>query len=336
MEMKYQREKMIGIQQSYQVKDVGMLKRRMNRNLKFIVVSCLLLVSLSYAQTQNTAPPSASDCATAADYGRTLPGCDSTADSSSQMQNKNAASAPAQLMETAPQPIPQLTNPRPDAAERTTVPPRNPNSRATAEPVVRPHTEFEQIVADTVGRPLPLFGQLLFAQPPSTFAPTDKVQVPSDYVIGPDDELQIRIWGQLNADLRVVVDRSGQVYIPKVGQVSVAGIHYSQLGTHLKSEVQKLFRNFELSVSMGRIRSIQVFVVGQARYPGTYTISSLSTLVNAIFASGGPSPHGSLRDVQVQRDGRTIAHLDFYELLIKGDKSKDVRLWGRWPRWQDR
>ena len=152
------------------------------------------------------------------------------------------------------------------------------------------------------------------------------MQVPGDYVIGPDDELQIRIWGQINADLRVVVDRSGQIYIPRVGQISVAGVHYSDLDQHLKSEILKVFHNFNLTVSIGRIRSIQVFVVGQARYPGTYTISSLSTLVNAIFASGGPTPQGSLRDVQVQRDGKTIAHLDFYELLVKGDKSKDVRL----------
>ena len=155
---------------------------------------------------------------------------------------------------------------------------------------------------------------------------TDRVQVPGDYVIGPDDELQIRIWGQINADLRVVVDRSGQIYIPRVGEISVAGVHYSDLEQHLKNEILKVFHNFTLTVSIGRIRSIQVFVVGQARYPGTYTISSLSTLVNAIFASGGPTPQGSLRDVQVQRDGKTIAHLDFYELLVKGDKSKDVRL----------
>ena len=166
----------------------------------------------------------------------------------------------------------------------------------------------------------------LFVQPPSTFAATDRIQVPGDYVIGPDDELQIHIWGQINADLRVVVDRSGQIYIPRVGEISVAGVHYSDLDQHLKNEILKVFHNFTLTVNIGRIRSIQVFVVGQARYPGTYTISSLSTLVNAIFASGGPNPQGSLRDVQVQRDGKTIAHLDFYELLVKGDKSKDVRL----------
>jgi len=152
------------------------------------------------------------------------------------------------------------------------------------------------------------------------------MQVPDDYVIGPDDELQVRIWGQVNADLRLIVDGSGQVYIPRVGQISVAGVHYSDLAQHLKSEILKIFHNFDLSVNIGRIRSLQVYVVGQARFPGTYTISSLSTLVNAIFASGGPTPQGSLRDVQVQRDGKTIAHMDFYQLLVKGDKSKDVRL----------
>jgi protein involved in polysaccharide export with SLBB domain len=182
------------------------------------------------------------------------------------------------------------------------------------------------MVADTVGHPLPLFGQSLFAQAPSTFSPVDWMQVPSDYVIGPGDELQIKIWGQVQANLRVIVDRSGQIYIPQVGQVSVAGIHYGDLEKHLKSEISKSFKNFDLTVNIGRLRSIQVLVVGEARYPGTYTISALSSLVNAIFASGGPAPQGSLRDIQVRRDGKTITDFDFYELLIHGDKSKDFRL----------
>jgi protein involved in polysaccharide export with SLBB domain len=182
------------------------------------------------------------------------------------------------------------------------------------------------MVADSAGRPLPLFGQSLFDQPPSTFAPLDLLQVPSDYILGPGDELQIRIWGQLEADLRVTVDRSGQIYIPRVGQISIAGIHYGELEQHLKTELSKTFRNFNLTANVGRLRSIQVLLVGNARYPGTYTISSLSTLVNAVFASGGPGPQGSLRHIQVRRDGTTITDFDFYELLIKGDKSKDVRL----------
>ena len=205
-------------------------------------------------------------------------------------------------------------------------PPPNPSEVQHGRAPARPETEFEQMVADSVGRPLPLFGQSLFVQPPSTFSPVDWMQVPSDYVIGPGDELQIKIWGQVQATLRVIVDRSGQIYIPQVGQVSVAGVHYGDLEKHLKDEVSKAFKNFSLAVNIGRLRSIQIVVVGNARYPGTYTISSLSTLINAIFVSGGPSAQGSLRHIQVRRDGTTITDFDFYDLLIKGDKSKDVRL----------
>jgi protein involved in polysaccharide export with SLBB domain len=204
--------------------------------------------------------------------------------------------------------------------------PLNPSQIWRPAQPTRPQTEFEQMVADSVGRALPLFGQSLFVQAPSTFAPVDWMQVPSDYIIGPGDELQIKIWGQVEASLRVVVDRSGQIYIPQVGDITVAGVHYNDLEQHLRTEISKIFKNFTVTASIGRLRSIQVIVVGNARYPGTYTISSLSTLVNAIFASGGPTPQGSLRDIQVRRDGKTITDFDFYDLLIKGDKSKDVRL----------
>src|SRR6202050_5683115 len=221
--------------------------------------------------------------------------------------------------------VPQLRSPFESNQPPAPAPP-NPSQVQRPKSAVWPETEFEQMVADSVGRPLPLFGQSLFDQPPSTFAPMDLMEVPSDYVIGPGDGLQIRVWGQLAGDLRVTVDRAGQIYIPQVGQISVAGIHYGELEEHLKSEISKVFKNFNLTVNIGRIRSIQVLVVGNARYPGTYTISSLSTLVNAIFASGGPTPQGSLRHIQVRRDGATITDFDFYDLLIKGDKSKDVRL----------
>jgi protein involved in polysaccharide export with SLBB domain len=229
---------------------------------------------------------------------------------------------------SAPLHTPVLMNPggfNPDQYTPTR-PPLNPSQMPHPRTPTAPETEFEQMVADSVGRPLPLFGQSLFLQAPSTFSPVDWMQVPSDYVIGPGDELQIKVWGQVEASLRVIVDRSGQIYIPQVGQISVAGLHYGDLEEHLKGEISKIFKNFNITANIGRLRSIQVFVVGDARYPGTYTISSLSTLVNAIFASGGPTPQGSLRNIQVRRDGATITHFDFYELLIKGDKSKDVRL----------
>src|ERR1700686_3150181 len=199
--------------------------------------------------------------------------------------------------------LPQLRSPLDTNPSYFPPNPLNPSQIRRPKPIVWPETEFEQMVADSAGRPLPLFGQSLFDQPPSTFAPMDLLQVPSDYIIGPGDGLQIKIWGQLAGELRVTVDRTGQIYIPQVGQISVAGVHYGELEEHLKHEICKGFKNFNLTVNVGGLRSIQVLVVGNARYPGTYTIGSLSTLVNAIFASGGPTPQGSLRHIQVRRDG---------------------------------
>ena len=224
--------------------------------------------------------------------------------------------------------LPQLRNPFGSAESEN--PPRPPvvNPSQVGKPTTPawPQTEFEQMAADSAGRPLPLFGQSLFTQAPSTFAPNDLLQIPSDYIIGPGDELQIRVWGQLQGNLKVTVDRAGQIYVPRVGEISVAGVHYADLEQLLKNEISKIFKNFDLTVNVGRLRSIQVLVLGNARYPGTYTINALSTLVNAVFTSGGPTPQGSLRRIQVRRDGTTITEFDFYDLLIKGDKSKDVRL----------
>ena len=125
---------------------------------------------------------------------------------------------------------------------------------------------------------------------------------------------------------RLTVDRSGTIYIPKVGSVHVSGIPFSGLDKHLRSEIGRVFRNFDLNVNMGQLRSIQVFVLGQARRPGSYTVSSLSTLINALFASGGPSVQGSMRSIQLKRDGKTVSDLDLYTLISKGDKSQDLRL----------
>ena len=111
-----------------------------------------------------------------------------------------------------------------------------------------------------------------------------------------------------------------------MGNINVTGIKYQELEPFLKTAVGRVFRNFELSVTLGQLRSIQIFVVGQARRPGAYTVSSLSTLVNALFASGGPSPRGSMRAIQLKRADKVITEFDVYDLLIKGDKSKDAKL----------
>jgi protein involved in polysaccharide export with SLBB domain len=193
-------------------------------------------------------------------------------------------------------------------------------------PAPEPLTEFQQFVAATTEQVLPIFGYDLFRGVPSTFAPVDQIPVTPDYVVGPGDEVRIRVWGQVNISADLTVDRSGDVYLPQVGRVQLTGLHFSELGQHLHSQIGRIYRNFDLTVDLGQLRSIQIFVVGQARRPGAYTVSSLSTLINALFASGGPSVQGSLRDIQLKREGKVISHFDLYELLIQGDKSKDTRL----------
>ncbi len=189
-----------------------------------------------------------------------------------------------------------------------------------------PPTEFQEFVASSVGRQLPIYGYSLFDRVPTTFAPIDRIPVTDDYLIGPGDEILIRAWGQIDLNGKLVVDRGGEVFLPKVGTLSVAGLKYRQLPDYFKAAIGRVFRNFDLTVNLGQLRSIQVLVVGQARRPGSYTVSSLSTLVNALFASGGPSGSGSMRHIQLKRDDRVVTEFDFYDLLLKGDKSKDARL----------
>ena len=187
-------------------------------------------------------------------------------------------------------------------------------------------SEFQDFVSKSVGTALPMYGYELFRQAPDTFSPVNNIPVTPDYTIGPGDELLVHIWGQVEANQKVVVDRNGMINLPKVGQLSVVGVRYQNLSAHLKTAIGRMFKNFELDVSLGKLRSIQVFVVGQAARPGNYTVSSLSTLVNAVFASGGPSAKGSMRHIQLKRSGKVVTEFDMYDLLLKGDKSKDVQL----------
>ena len=199
----------------------------------------------------------------------------------------------------------------------------------SASRVVGPLTtksDFQQFAEDATGHPLTVFGRQLFDEIPTTFAPVENVPVPADYVVGPGDELLIRAWGKIDLDSRVTVDRNGQIYLPKVGALDVAGLRYDQLEGYLHSSISGLFKDFELNVTLGKLRSIQIFVLGNARQPGAYTVSSLSTLVNALFASGGPSATGTMRHIQLRRGNNLLAEFDVYDLAQKGDKSHDVQL----------
>jgi polysaccharide export outer membrane protein len=189
-----------------------------------------------------------------------------------------------------------------------------------------PPNEFQLFVANATGKLLPIFGSQLFLNVPTTFAPLDKGPVTPDYVLGPGDELLLHAWGSLSFNLREHIDRDGNLYLPHFGEVRIAGLKYSELNQFLTARIGQEFRKFELSVSLGQLRSIQVLVVGRARRPGSYTVSSLSTLVNVLFASGGPASTGSMRSIELRRGGKTITTLDLYQLLAEGNESKDAPL----------
>jgi len=189
-----------------------------------------------------------------------------------------------------------------------------------------PPSPFQQMVEATTGEKLDIYGVSLFRRVPTTFSPVQNVPVGQAYVLGPGDELVVQLSGQINRQMRLTVNREGDIQIPELGAVHVAGLTYGELPGFLNKQIGRIYRNFTLNVSMGALRTIQVFVVGQARRPGSFAVSSLSTLLNALFASGGPLPTGSLRDIQVKRNGETIDHFDLYDLLLRGDKSKDIAL----------
>jgi protein involved in polysaccharide export with SLBB domain len=189
-----------------------------------------------------------------------------------------------------------------------------------------PLTEFQRYVAESIGQMLPIFGAALFEHVPATFAPLDRAPVGIEYAIAPGDALQITAWGQLNFSRQLTVARTGQIMLPDAGPISVEGLNYSQAASAIKSGLSHFYRGFDVSVTISRLHSIQIFVVGEARRPGSYTVSSFSTLVNAIFASGGPSSRGSMRNIQLKRGDQIVRHFDLYQLLVNGDKSQDAQL----------
>lgn len=149
-------------------------------------------------------------------------------------------------------------------------------------------------------------------------------QVPPGYHVAPGDELLVTIWGSVDADLRLAVDRTGRIGIPRIGSVTVAGLTIAEVTQAIEKQARKVFKNFELSVSLGQLRNVRLFVTGFAVRPGAYTVSSLSTLSSVLFTrAGGPSASGSFRDIELRRGGRTVARLDLYDLLLFGRRDAD-------------
>ncbi|MEK6577301.1 MAG: SLBB domain-containing protein, partial [Nitrospirota bacterium] len=203
---------------------------------------------------------------------------------------------------------------------------------APAMPTVKGLSPFEAYIQGksplSISTDIRQFGYELFEQPPTTFAPVDVIPVGPDYILGPGDELRITVWGKVNAEYPAIVDRDGKISLPQMGILHLSGLTFSEAKEYLEKELSRYYKpsDVKMNVSMGRLRSIRVFVVGKTQRPGSYTLSSFSTLINALFAAGGPSKAGSLRDIQIRRNGGTIVHFDLYDFLLKGDKTKDVRL----------
>ena len=179
---------------------------------------------------------------------------------------------------------------------------------------------------DAEERELQPFGYDLFRGEPSTFAPVTEIPLPLEYIIGPGDVIELQLFGNENMQLELPVSRDGTINLPDSGPMAVAGMTYEALTERLSQHVQDTFIGTRASVSLGALRSMRVFILGEARHPGSYSVSSLSTLSNALMVSGGISETGSLRNVQLMREGEVVATIDLYEFLLEGSTESDLRL----------
>ena len=207
----------------------------------------------------------------------------------------------------APLSEPTVVVPQPmDAAE--TMPPTDSAELPTTEKALRP------------------FGYDLFAGAPTTFAPATDIPVPVDYVIGPGDTVELQLFGNTNAQYSLVVGRDGVLNVPELGPITVAGLQFTALQETLRQRITEQMIGVRSNVTLGALRSIRVFILGDANRPGSYTVSALSTMTNALFVSGGVREIGSLRNIQLKRSGNLVTTLDLYDLLLRGDTSGDARL----------
>lgn len=170
------------------------------------------------------------------------------------------------------------------------------------------------------------FGLNLFNARISTFAPVDNAPVPDTYQLGPDDTLLLQLYGKESRSEQLMVDRSGQVQLDNIGPVTVAGLTFQEASELIQSRVTAANIGVQATVSMGQLRSINVFIAGEAKFPGMYAVSAMTTVTQALFVAGGISDIGSLRDIRIQRSGQQIGQFDLYDLLLKGDNSGDRHL----------
>ena len=200
-----------------------------------------------------------------------------------------------------------------------------PNTPEEEREKARDEKQEEQKIAAKNGGLKP-FGYDLFRGSPTTFAPVTEIPIPSEYTLGPGDVLRIQLWGKENKSLELPISRNGTISFPQSGPMSVAGMSFDEARQQIRKQVSEQYIGVQASVSLGELRSMRVFVLGEARNPGSYSVSSLSTITNALYVSGGIKQTGSLRNLQLKRNGKLVGTLDLYDLLLRGDSSHDNRL----------
>lgn len=199
-------------------------------------------------------------------------------------------------------------------------------------PQEEPPSTIEKILSGDfptdISRQLTQYGYKFFDKAVSTFTPVTDVPVGGDYRIGPGDEFMIHLWGKAEMSHKAVVSRDGTILVPRLGSLNVSGLAFDELKAFLYRKFRDYYPDFKLGITMGRLRTIDVFLVGEARYPGTYSISSLSTVISALSGAGGPAKSGSLRNIKVMRNGVLVRTLDLYDFFIHGKTENDLRLNG--------
>ncbi|WP_299568271.1 SLBB domain-containing protein [uncultured Shewanella sp.] len=198
-------------------------------------------------------------------------------------------------------------------------------STAKVEQQKKKETEldFEQ---DSKKAELAYFGYDMFAGEPMTFSPVSDVPVPSDYMVGPGDTLNVQLYGKDSREYSLTIGRDGTIQFPELGPISVVGLTFVEVREYLSDRIEKQMIGIESNITMGELRSIRIFIAGDAYKPGSYTVSSLSSITEALLAAGGVNEIGSLRNIQVKRKGKLVTTFDLYDLLLKGDASKDINL----------
>jgi protein involved in polysaccharide export with SLBB domain len=189
----------------------------------------------------------------------------------------------------------------------------------------------KQSAAEELSAELKPFGYSLFSTPEDmeegiSFAPSDNTPVPADYVMGPGDSINVHLYGNASNQFELFVNNEGAIQVPELGPMSIVGLTYQQLKAQLTEKYKQQVIGVTPHITMGKLRTIQIYLVGEAYRPGGFTLSSLSTITHALFATGGVSEIGSLRNIQLKRGGKMVVNFDLYDLLVFGNTEKDMRL----------